>query len=145
MAWLDTIRGKCHSIALLALAALIAAPASAAAQTPFGPQLISGPMHRGIGRPLAQESWLHRPFSAGWFMGMAQGSPLIDDWVGLQRGFVGGYRFGWDETHFWGAEMRFSFGSIETLDSQRAIAAQVAADPTLTDEFNARRDADYSQ
>ena len=145
MAWLDMIPRKRLSIALLALATLIAGPAPAAAEIPFAVQHVSGPTHRGIGRPLSQESWLHRPFSAGWFMGMVQGSPLIDDWVGLQQGFVGGYRFGWDETHFWGAETRFSFGSIETLDSREAIAAQIADHPELTDAYNTRRDADYFQ
>ncbi len=101
--------------------------------------------NRGVGRPLTRESWLHRPFSAGWFMGMAQGSPLIDDWIGLQQGYVGGYRFGWDETHYWGGEMRFSFASVELLDSQRAIDTQTTDYPQWNDKFNQRRDADVFQ
>jgi len=107
--------------------------------------------HRGVGHPLLTESWLYRPFSAGWFMGMVQGSPLIDDWLGEKQGYFGGYRFGWDTSYYWGAEMRFAFGTAELYDTQRAIAAQIAADDAAglaaddpwRDRFNQRRDADF--
>ncbi|MBN2474393.1 MAG: hypothetical protein JXB62_07280 [Pirellulales bacterium] len=96
------------------------------------------PRHGDLGRPLQRESWLFRPFSAGWFMGMMQGSPLIDDWVGQQQGYVGGYRFGWDQSYYWGGEMRFAFASVELYDSPRAIAAGPS------ERFNVRRDVDLT-
>lgn len=92
--------------------------------------------HRGRGWPLQQESWLHRPLSAGWFMGMMQGGPLIDDWIGMHRGYFGGYRLGWDESHYWGGEMRLAFGSIPVYDTQRARDAQPST------ALDRRRDAD---
>jgi len=105
-----------------------------------------------MGRPLQRESWLYRPFSAGWFMGMVQGGPLIDDWVGQQRGFLGGYRFGWDSDFHWGGEMRFAFGSVRLFDSDRAKQARWDADTqdgfTPDDpwrqRFDRRRDADLN-
>ncbi|OHB70814.1 MAG: hypothetical protein A2V70_13735 [Planctomycetes bacterium RBG_13_63_9] len=97
--------------------------------------------HRGLGHPLQQESWLYRPFSAGWFMGMVQGGPLIDDWVGQKQGFVGGYRLGWDQDYYWGGEMQFAFASIRVYDSPRAITAALEADPAGHERFDHRRDA----
>ncbi len=79
-------------------------------------------------QPMTRESWLYRPFSAGWFMGFMQGNALIDDWVGQEQGFFGGYRFGWDVDPYWGWEMRFGFASVALYDSDRAKAAQQAAD-----------------
>jgi hypothetical protein len=79
-------------------------------------------------RPMTQESWLYRPLSAGWFMGFMQGSELIDDWVGQEQGFFGGYRLGWDTTPYWGWEMRFGFASVALYDSHRAKAELEAAD-----------------
>ena len=105
--------------------------------------------HRGLGHPLQRESWLYRPFSAGWFMGMVQGTRLIDDWVGQQRGFVGGYRLGWDSDYYWGGELRYAFASVQLFDSPRAIQAQRAADDARgwaandprRQRFDPRRDA----
>lgn len=74
----------------------------------------------------ARESWLQRPYSATWFLGMVQGSALISDWVTEQRGVFGGLRFGKDFDRYYGAEMRFAFGSAELHDSPRAVAAQLA-------------------
>ena len=76
----------------------------------------------------AHETWLRRPFSVGWFAGMVQGTPLIDDWIGMNRGFYGGYRLGWDHDPHWGAETRFAFGAVDLYDSQQAIAAEAIAD-----------------
>jgi len=96
-----------------------------------------GPLHRWwrpgwcdepLRPPIARESWLHRPFSITWFMGMVQGSPLILDWVDEERGLLGGLKFGWDFDNYWGTEMRLAYGSAALHDSQRAIAAQVYAD-----------------
>jgi len=105
--------------------------------------------HRGVGQPLLRESWRYRPFSAGWFVGMVQGGPLIDDWVGGNRGLFGGYRLGWDYDHYWGCEMRFSFGNVSLDDSLRARNAQqaaddekgFAADDPFRNRFDRRRDA----
>ena len=107
---------------------------------------------QGMGQPLQRESWRYRPFSAGWLMGMMEGSPLIDDWVGLKEGFVGGYRFGWDFDHYWGCEMQFGFASVGLYDSDHAKQAQEAADALLNldpsdpylSRFEQRRDADVS-
>lgn len=79
-------------------------------------------------QPMTQESWLYRPLSAGWFMGFMQGNELVEDWLGQGQGFFGGYRFGWDFDPYWGCEMRFGFASVALYDSDRAKAAQEAAD-----------------
>ena len=111
-----------------------------------------GGRRQGMGQPLRRESWRYRPFSAGWLMGLMLGSPLIDDWIGMKEGFVGGYRLGWDFDHRWGCEMQFGFASVGLYDSDRAKQAQLAADallnlaaddPYLT-RFEQRRDADVS-
>ena len=103
-----------------------------------------------MGQPLRCESWRYRPFSAGWLMGLMLGSELIDDWVGMKEGFIGGYRFGWDFDHYWGCETQFGFASVGLYDSDRAKQAQEAADallnldagnPYLT-RFEPRRDAE---
>ena len=119
--------------------------------------------HRGLGHPLQRESWLFRPFGAGWFMGMAQGGRTIKDrigagnhfsgGVGMNRGFIGGYRLGWDSSYYWGAELRMSFASIELFDSGAARVAQQQADADLNldpdhpwlDRFSHRRDASVQQ
>jgi len=103
-----------------------------------GGQLQTRPRYRPIGKPLLCESWLYRPFSAGWFMGVMRGSPLIDDWVDQEEGFFGGYRFGWDVDHYWAWEMRFGFGSVELSDSQRAKDAQ---GPGARSRYDQRRDS----
>ena len=95
------------------------------------------------------ESWRFRPFSVGWFLGALEGGSLIGDWVGGKHGFFAGYRLGWDYDHYWGCEMRFSFGNVALCDSQRAKDAQQAADDGLgipdddpfRDRFQGRRDA----
>lgn len=100
-------------------------------------------------QPMTRESWLYRPLSAGWFMGFMQGNELIDDWVGQDQGFFGGYRFGWDYDPYWGCEMRFGFASVALSDSDRAKAAQEANDldrGITTDDpyfyrFDTRRDS----
>ena len=59
---------------------------------------------------------------------MAEGGPLIDDWVGMSGGFDGGWRLGWDVNSNWGTEMRFAFASMELNDSGRADLARSALD-----------------
>jgi opacity protein-like surface antigen len=93
-------------------------------------QCLSTPQgrHRGLGCPLVGESWLNRPYSAGWFMGAMTGSPLIDDWIGLKTGFSGGYRIGWDSDYYWGLETRLTLAGVPVCDSARAVHAQWDAD-----------------
>ena len=83
------------------------------------------------------ESWLQRPLSAGWFMGVLHGSRLVDDWVGQREGFFAGYRLGRDFNHSWGAEMRFAFGSVGLFDSQ---AARRQAETIHGEQWNQRYD-----
>lgn len=74
------------------------------------------------------ESWLRRPLSAGSFVGPVFGTELLDDWVGEEAGYLGGYRLGVDLDQFWGVETRLAFSFIGLDDSPRAKAAQQAAD-----------------
>ena len=82
-------------------------------------------------------------------MGFMQGNELIEDWLGQGQGYFGGYRFGWDYDPHWGCEMRFGFASVSLQDSDRAKAAQEAADLAAgltTDDpyfyrFDTRRDS----
>ncbi len=76
--------------------------------------------HRGLGQPLTSESWLYRPLNAGWFMGAMIGSPLIDDWLGISNGYSTGFRFGWDQNHYWGLDMQFTYAEMGLWDSARA-------------------------
>lgn len=119
--------------------------------------------HRDLGHPLLRESWLFRRFSAGWFMGMAQGGDLIEDRIGhggefsggvtMKRGYIGGYRVGWDGDYYWGGELRFAFASAQVVDTPLAQAAQQAADTEagIADQdpwrrrFEHRRDASLLQ
>lgn len=107
---------------------------------------------RGPGQPLLNESWQYRPFSFSWFMGGLVGSTLIEDWVAQDTGFLGGYRMGWDFHPYWGCELRGGFGWLGVYDSERAKAAQEAADdaagllPTdpMRHRFDVPRDCDIS-
>lgn len=122
------------------------APSAEPCQSPFG----------NVGTPSFSrscESWGRRPYSIGWFAGMVQGGPIIDDWVGMNQGFLGGYRLGWDHDPHWGAEMRFALSSVELYDSERAKQAQWDADTKngyVPDSpwrrrFEQRRDANLFQ
>ena len=119
--------------------------------------------HRGLGHPLQRESWLFRPFGVGWFAGVAQGGRALDEHagvgslfsggVGMKRGYIGGYRLGWDSSYYWGAELRMAFASIELFDTPAAQAAQQVADTEKgvdandpwRDRFDLRRDASLQQ
>jgi len=86
-------------------------------------------------------------------MGAVSGGPWIDDWLGLETGFGGGYRLGWDAEHYWGLETRFTFASVPVYDSARAVRAQWDADTAAglaendpqRRRFDAGRDADVFQ
>jgi len=94
------------------------------------PQFFRGPQDRYTGRgyPLIQESWSFRPFSLAGVFGLVQGSPLIDDWIRENQGVLGGVQLGWDTAPYWGFETRFAWAKVEVIDSDRAIAAQIAKD-----------------
>lgn len=72
----------------------------------------------GRGGPLVGASWLNRPFHAGWFAGSIDTGMLINDRIGTNVGFYGGYRMGWDYDYYWGLETRLgasNFG-MENLE-----------------------------
>ncbi len=122
---------------------------------PQGPEPYASPSffrrseerYRGPGHPLIQESWSFRPFSLAGVFGMVQGSPLIDDWIRENQGVLGGVQLGWDTTPYWGFETRFAWAKVEVIDSDRAIAAQIAKDDAaglpagdpFRNRFNGRR------
>jgi len=84
--------------------------------------------YQGPGQPLIQESWNFRPFSISGFYGFVQGGSLIDDWTRENQGVFGGFQLGWDYANYWGVETRFAWAELEVIDTDRAIAAQVAKD-----------------
>lgn len=79
------------------------------------------PRHRGLGQPLARESWRYRPFSLGLFVGYINGGTLIDNWTGSDSAAQGGFRLGWDPGYYWGCEFRFAACSMGQWDSADAI------------------------
>lgn len=93
----------------------------------------------GLLGPMTRQSWLSRPFSAGFFLGFMDGGELVDDWVTQEEGFFGGFRMGWDIDHHWGLETRFGFASLGLEDSDRARAAQEAGGDHF---FEGGRDSD---
>jgi hypothetical protein len=106
----------------------------------------------GPGGPLIQESWNYRPLSVSGFVGFAQGGTLIDDWIRQDQGVMTGLRLGWDFAYYWGCETRLAFAGIAVADSQRAMAAQQAADDAAgvapddpyRRRFDGRRDNDLT-
>jgi hypothetical protein len=95
---------------------------------PTGPLTWLGDAVASLKPPVEHQDWLHRPLSAGFFLGSMNGSPLIHDWVGQSNGFFAGGRFGRDFDQLWGCEVRLGFCSMELYDSDRAKAAQRALD-----------------
>ena len=83
---------------------------------------------RGPGKPLVHESWLYRPWSVGFMVGLIEGGDVIDDWVSQRAGYVGGLRLGWDWNPYFGLDVRCAWAGVEFTDSYRAILAQIAQD-----------------
>jgi len=98
-----------------------------AGQSSFGgglDALAEGPWH----------GWSQRPFGFNWLAGVVEGSPLIDDWVGMKVGFLGGFGLNWDATNSFGLETRFAFASLALYDGElaRLAAEKAGKDPLLS-------------
>lgn len=85
-------------------------------------------LFEGTDGPRGGACWQRYPLSAGWFLGMVQGGAITNDWVGLNQGFQGGLRFGWDFHDRWGLETRFAYAAVEVYDSHRARLLQPEGD-----------------
>jgi hypothetical protein len=66
--------------------------------------------HVGVGEPLEGTSWMNRPHHVGWLFGGQLGAEL--DGATQDGGALGGYRMGWDLSHYWGAEITFAFSKL---------------------------------
>ncbi|RMG03814.1 MAG: hypothetical protein D6741_01890 [Planctomycetota bacterium] len=114
------------------LAPIAAPPGQLGPGVWFGPPPASRPLLQRLHtwimpvRPDDYETWLHRPFSLGWYAGFVHGTPLVDDWLAEGAGFWGGYRLGWDYDAHWGAETRLGLGSVRVWDSAAAKAEQTS-------------------
>jgi hypothetical protein len=125
------IRSKFVLLSLACLTVAVCAQRSVAADEQFQGENPSETQWLTPESPHTQESWLCRPISAGLFVGMISGSPLIEDWVGQKQGLFGGLQLGYDGGDHWGTEFRLGFSSIELTDSARARAeAGVGSGPT---------------
>jgi hypothetical protein len=88
-------------------------PGLAAVAHFFGPH---EERYTGLGEPLVGASWLNRPLSAGWLMGVLSGDTAIEGSVDQGANFFGGYRLGWDCDHYYGGEMRLAFAALDVSD-----------------------------
>jgi hypothetical protein len=75
-----------------------------------GGELHAPDRHLGWGDPLIGSSWMNRPWSVSWFFGGFLGDEPQAGQVAFDEGMFGGYRFGYDFDHYWGAEARYGFG-----------------------------------
>ncbi len=116
------IRSKSVLLPLACLTVAVCAQRSSGADGQFQGEYVPQTQWLTQGSPHTQESWLCRPISAGLFVGMINGSPLIEDWVGQKQGLFGGLQLGYDGGDHWGTELRLGFSSIELTDSARARA-----------------------
>jgi hypothetical protein len=80
---------------------------------------------------------------ADWFAGVVQGSPLIDDWVGMKTGFLGGFGLNYDATPRCGVETRFAFASVALYDGELARLAASQLDKNVW--FNPNRHGELFQ
>lgn len=72
--------------------------------------------HRGVGKPLEDESWLDRPYYFGVFGGWVSGDKLISGQIDQKSGSNGGVTLGWNLNHYWGVEGRIFGSSIDIKD-----------------------------
>ncbi len=75
--------------------------------------------------PPCPPDWLEHPLSVGWFLGAVQGSPLIEDWVGMDRGVYGGVRVGFDHD----ANLGLGNAVRHVLRGARSIASRRLGPP----------------
>jgi hypothetical protein len=141
--WLKVRLSRAIVVSMVVWASLVLAGQSTSGQTapsdsaPQAPTPQSGPISAAELNPVPEcdlppgpiippvnYSWLKCPLNAGVFVGMLNGGPLIDDWLGQQQGIFGGLRLGYDMGERWGAEVRYAFGSVKLVDSARAYQTQ---------------------
>jgi hypothetical protein len=76
---------------------------------------LDSPRHLGVGEPLENTSWLNRPYSVGFFLGVFDGDNIIAHRVDQGSALFGGARFGWDFDHYWGLEGRLGWSSPDVI------------------------------
>lgn len=81
--------------------------------TPDGP-------NRGVGMPLANRSWLDRPYYFGGFIGSMRGSTLVSNQVKQKNGASGGLMLGYNIGDYWGIEGRVHYSSTDIYDTDYA-------------------------
>lgn len=109
------------------------------------PQFFRHPLREPLQsiRPPENLSWLYRPMSIGLFAGGLYGSPVVENWVGQQGGYIGGMRFGWDWDEYWGVEARAAIGSAQLYDDPQNAAQQLLLDnPHDATRYSTRADYD---
>ncbi len=79
--------------------------------------------HIGWGQPLEGTSWRNRPFYFGWLVGGLFGESVNADRLDQGQGIFGGYRFGYDLSHYWGTELRMAFGYLDATYRPEGIRA----------------------
>lgn len=84
--------------------------------TPTGPD-------RGVGRPLANRSWLDRPYYGGLFVGTMRGSELVSGMIDQKSGGNGGLLLGYNFNEYWGLEGRFHVASPDIRETARGRQA----------------------
>ncbi|MDR1385485.1 MAG: outer membrane beta-barrel protein [Planctomycetaceae bacterium] len=77
--------------------------------------------HRGVGRPLEDESWLDRPYYFGVFCGKVYGTKLVKGQIDQKSGENGGVVLGWNIDHYWGVESRLLCSSISIRDVSNSV------------------------
>gem|GEM_PF-3504746 len=73
-------------------------------------------IHRGVGEPLENESWLDHPYYVGVFGGWICGDALVEGILDQGSGGNGGIMAGWNINHYWGLEARLMGASLDLED-----------------------------
>jgi hypothetical protein len=63
--------------------------------------------------PLANSSWLNRPYHVDWFAGPLLTGGTISESVSQSNEMFGGLRLGWDFDYYWGLEWRLGWSDPE--------------------------------
>lgn len=99
---------------------------------PWGPRTPRERRHLGLCLPLEGTSWLNRPLSAGWGVGVLWGDDPRDSHLDLDPGIYGTYRVGWDYDYYWGVEARLAQATAPAYN-QVINRSTGTADVTLGD------------